>query len=119
VKLPHLDAWSERRRAIHSQYEAAAGENVRFVNTSTSAFVGHLAVIRTDDRARAQRILEQHGVRTDIHYPIADHQQPVFEGAIQSLPVTEAAAQQILSLPLFPELTDDEVSRVVAALREI
>jgi len=119
VKLPLLDAWNERRRVIHFQYELAASDTVRFVNSSSPAFVAHLAVIRVQDRARAQEILEAHGVRTDVHYPIADHQQPVAEDSTVSLPVTEVAAEQILSLPLFPELSDAEVARVVAALMEI
>jgi aminotransferase EvaB len=119
VKLPYLDAWNERRRAVHSIYERAASGGARFVNTSGPGFVAHLAVIRTDDRARAQDIFVRHGVRTDVHYPIADHHQPIANDSGLSLAVTENAAQQILSVPLFPELTDDEIARVSMAIQEI
>jgi aminotransferase EvaB len=120
TKLPHLDAWSDRRREIHVAYEQAIGSGARMVNRSNPGFVGHLAVIEADDRPRAQAILAEHGVRSDIHYPISDHEQPIAtNGSLVPLPVTEAATEHILSVPLFPELTADEVSRVAAALSEI
>jgi aminotransferase EvaB len=120
VKLPYLDGWNERRRQIHSQYEQAIGPGARLVNSSSPAFVGHLAVIETADRERAQAILAARGVRTDVHYPIADHKQAIVADEVApSLPVTETAAGRILSIPLFPELRDDEVATVCAALTEL
>ena len=119
TKLPHLDDWNERRREIHTRYEAAIGSGGRLVNVSSPAFVGHLAVVEVDDRPRTIAILAEHGVRSDVHYPIADHHQPIAQHAPVSLPVTEAAAQRIISVPLFPELTASEVSRVSAALAAI
>lgn len=117
LKLPHLDVWNERRRAIHAAYESAA-PHVRFVNTSSESFVGHLAVIEVDDRDTVVADLASAGIGTDIHYPIPDHRQPVFSDGDLALPATERAAGRVLSVPLFPELTDDEVSRVGAALAE-
>jgi aminotransferase EvaB len=119
TKLPHLDTWNERRRSIHAEYEAAIGAGGRMVNTANPGFVGHLAVLDVDDRERARALLTEHGVRSDIHYPIADHRQPIATGPTPSLPVTEAAIERILSVPLFPELTASEVARVSTALAAI
>jgi aminotransferase EvaB len=120
VKLPLLDAWNERRRDIHRRYEAGAEQSSarpvsRAVNES---FIGHLAVFVSPDRDAARETLTAAGVRTDVHYPTPDHRQPLFaaDGQTASLPVTERAAEGILSLPLFPELRDDEVDRIVDAL---
>jgi aminotransferase EvaB len=119
VKLPHLDDWNDRRRAIHRLYEDAIGPGGRLVNRAGDSFVAHLAVIEVADRPHAQAVLDRHGIGTSIHYPIPDHAQPVATGGPVSLPVTEAAAEHILSIPLFPELTTDEVERVTLALREL
>lgn len=117
-RLPQLDAWNQRRREIHQQYEAAVSPNARLVNTASESFIGHLAVLEVDDRDGVRdRLLEQ-GIRTDVHYPIPDHRQPLIagEGTRPPLPVTERAVGRILSLPLFPELRDDEIDRICAAL---
>lgn len=119
VKLQHLDEWNQRRRDIHSAYESSVGSGARMVNRSSPSFVGHLAVLETDDRERAQAIMAQHGIRTDVHYPIPDHKQPIADGTDISLPVTEAAAAKILSVPLFPELTDSEVETIADALAKV
>ena len=88
----------------------------RFVNVADAGYTGHLAVIPVADRADAMRHFDEFGIQTDIH-PDSDHQQPIAGGPSQwQLPVTESAASRILSLPSFPELTDDEVHRVERAL---
>ena len=120
VKLPQLDAWNDRRREIHRVYEGAVGDGARMVNRAGESYVAHLAVIEAADRAHAQEVFARHGVRVDIHYPIPDHRQAIAdEGESWSLPVTEAAANHILSIPLFPELTSAEVDRVATALGEV
>jgi len=120
AKLPHLDRWSDRRREIHLSYEQSIGAGGRMVNRANPGFVGHLAVLDVNDRERAQSILAERGIRSDIHYPISDHKQPIAAGgSIVPLPVTDAATERILSVPLFPELTAVEVARVSAALAEI
>ncbi|WP_198415852.1 DegT/DnrJ/EryC1/StrS family aminotransferase [Cryobacterium algoricola] len=120
VKLPFLDAWNDRRREIHQRYEAAVPAGVRMVNHAQDGYVGHLAVIETADREKTRTLLTEAGIHTDVHYPIPDHKQPILAGTIQpSLPVTEAAAERILSLPLFPELEDSEVDRITDVLKRI
>jgi len=120
AKLPRLAGWNDRRRDIHRRYEDSASSGVRFVNTVGDHFVGHLAVVQVDDRDAARAVFARHGVTTDVHYPIPDHLQPVALGGSQvALPVTERAAERILSLPLFPELTEAEIERVCSAIAEV
>lgn len=120
VKLPLLDSWSDRRRAIHARYEAAATANVRFVNHAGPAFVGHLAVFEVADREAVRLQLKAAGIATDVHYPIPDHLQPLLaDQNVVSLPITEFLAGHILSLPLFPELTEPEIERIVDAIGRI
>ena len=120
VKLPYLDSWNGRRRNIHSEYEVAAGSGVRFVNTANDAFVGHLAVIETSDREQARAHFDAAGIRTDVHYPIPDHKQPLMSAtATRALPVTEGLASRILSVPLFPELRQREIDRVISVLERL
>jgi dTDP-4-amino-4,6-dideoxygalactose transaminase len=79
--------------------------------------VYHLAVLRVPDRARVQQHLADLGVQTLVHYPIPCHQQdPYRRFANGSLPAAERCAGQVLSLPMFPHMTDDQVARVCAAV---
>ena len=120
VKLPLLDSWNDRRRDIHRQYESAISPSARIVNRAHEGYVGHLAVIEIPDRKSVRELLTKLGIRTDVHYPTPDHMQPLSAGNPQpSLPVTEVAAGRILSLPLFPQLTDVEVNHVANALSRI
>jgi dTDP-4-amino-4,6-dideoxygalactose transaminase len=81
-----------------------------------SESVHHLYVVRTANRDGLAAHLAAHGVATAVHYPTPVHLQPAFGGERGSLPHAEAAAAEVLSLPIFPELTDAEVARVVAVL---
>jgi dTDP-4-amino-4,6-dideoxygalactose transaminase len=121
AKLPHLDALNERRRQIHSRYEAAVSGSLRLVNVSSESFTAHLAVLNSDDRAADRESFKQAGIGTDVHYPIPDNKQdfPSARPEPVSLPVTERAAQTVFSVPMFPELTDDEVDRVCAVLAAV
>jgi dTDP-3-amino-2,3,6-trideoxy-4-keto-D-glucose/dTDP-3-amino-3,4,6-trideoxy-alpha-D-glucose/dTDP-2,6-dideoxy-D-kanosamine transaminase len=118
VRLPHLDADNERRRDIHRRYEAATPG---MVNRASARFNAHLAVMRAVDRDAARASLDLAGVSTDVHYPVPDHLQafPVVPPESVSLPVTERAADVILSLPMFLGMREDEVERVCAAVSGI
>jgi len=78
----------------------------------------HLAVILTADRERAIADLERSGVSTSIHFPIPDHRQPHLAGGAPAapLPITEYACAHVLTIPLFPELHEDEVARICETL---
>lgn len=117
VKLPLLNAWNENRREIHSQYESAASDAIKLVNRAQPSYVGHLAVAEVEDRERFVAHLTAHGISSDIHYPIPDHRQPLADPNLPSLPNTESLATKIVSIPLFPTMTAEEISTVSRALR--
>jgi dTDP-4-amino-4,6-dideoxygalactose transaminase len=81
--------------------------------------VFHLYVIRTNQRDALREQLEQLGIHAGIHYPVPCHLQPAcapFSPGIGSLPVTESMASEILSLPMFPELREDEIDYIAEAI---
>ncbi|KGA20962.1 hypothetical protein GM51_4445 [freshwater metagenome] len=121
AKLPLLEEKNARRRQIHQQYEDAVPAGFRMVNTSNSAFTAHLAVVECSEPDSARRALKARGISTDVHYPIPDHQQkfPGFNPRQMPLAVTEHLATRIFTLPLFPELTEDEVLHVCESLRTL
>lgn len=121
VKLPQLDQRNERRRAIWRQYRDALGGKLKLVGSDDASFVAHLCVLLVPDREGLRQRLMDAGIATDIHYPIPDHRQPVWGGRFDkvSLPVAERACAEVLSLPCFPEMTDQEVSQVAEALRKV
>lgn len=116
-RLPHVDAWNERRRWIIERYADAACERIRVLGADGPWHSAHLCVLETHDATELARHLELHDVQTAIHYPIPDHLQPAFATEqFAPLPVTEDLVGRILSLPCFPELEDAEVSQVCGAL---
>jgi dTDP-4-amino-4,6-dideoxygalactose transaminase len=123
VKLGHLEAWTERRRALAALYrDELAGSGVELpAEREGVRAVYHLFVIRHPRRDALAARLKERGVGTLIHYPIPLHLQPAFAhlgGRTGELPVAERAAEQILSLPLQPELDDATARAVAAAVRE-
>jgi aminotransferase EvaB len=122
VQLPHLADRNARRRGLVRRYTQSLSEQSGvFVATESDDYVGHLAVFLARDRASATMTLNERGVATDVHYPVLDHQQPVWKGAYDdvNLPVAEAAVRRILTVPCFPELRDDELDRICAALEHV
>lgn len=119
VKLPLLDSQNERRRQIHSHFESAEHAGIRVLNRSSESFIGHLAVVVAEDRDGARETMHAASIRTDVHYPIPDHKQhfPHFTPRLMPLEVTEWASRAIFSVPLFPELTEEEVRRITEALQ--
>lgn len=107
VKLPHLDAWNARRREISALYSQLLDGAVTTPALPGEDDVAHLYVIRSPHRDRLRAKLDARGIATDIHYPVPEH----------DLPVTRDCAAAILTLPCFPEMTDDEVRRVADAVR--
>ncbi|QVI86746.1 DegT/DnrJ/EryC1/StrS family aminotransferase [Pseudomonas viridiflava] len=118
IKLPHLDTWNDQRRSIAKRYsEAFAGFNMQLPCSVADDYVGHLYVVRVEDRAAFAAALKEKQVSTDIHYPIADHKQPAYNAtASVALDVTEHSCDTVISLPCFPGLTDEEVNRVIDAV---
>jgi dTDP-4-amino-4,6-dideoxygalactose transaminase len=116
TKLPHVDEWTTRRRAIVAHYrEGLNNERIRPPPATDDDDVAHLCVVQVADREPLRAHLARHGIGHDVHYPVPDHRQPAFQAASpdSSLPVTERAAREVLSLPCFPEMTDAEVDEVI------
>jgi aminotransferase EvaB len=119
IGLPYLDGFNERRRAIAGRYaEACKGAGMQPVTGANCETVAHLAVVRTNDRGGLRAVLREHGIETDIHYPVPDHRQPGLEPPVRTTDLRECerAADEILTLPCFPQMTDEEVGRVAGAI---
>ena len=123
AKLQHLDVQNVRRQAIAAAYdEALRGTSLAPpARRDGVGHVFHLYVLRAPDRASLQARLRAAGIGTGIHYPSPVHLQPAYRERIAIGPsgcrATEIAAQQVLSLPIYPELTDGQVAQVCEALR--
>jgi dTDP-4-amino-4,6-dideoxygalactose transaminase len=120
VKLKHLAGWNAKRRERAAEYNrlfAAAEAGVRTpYEPSWSRAVYHLYVVRTEDREGLMAHLGKAGIGTGIHYPIPLHRQRAYESLgykVGDFPVTEKVASQIVSLPMFPNLTAEQQGRVV------
>lgn len=115
VKLAHLDRWNERRRSIAAQYHS--GIRGPELPVETGKHVYHQYILRSDRRDDLKESLARRGITTLIHYPTPLHRQEAFgEYAGYDLPVTETTARRILSLPMYPELLDENVEKVIAAV---
>jgi len=125
VKLRHLEAWNESRRSIAHRYHellSDLGEGIVLPHEAEwTRGVYHLYVVRVQDRESLQAYLGEAGIGTGIHYPIPLHLQKAYTGSGYQrgdFPVTERIAQQIVSLPMFPQLRDDQQVAVVEKVIE-
>lgn len=119
VKLKHLDDDNSRRREIAKFYrENIKNKNIILPETyDEKAHVWHLFVIRTANRKRLEKHLNENGIQTNIHYPTAPHRQECYEEwKNYSFPVTEKIHNEVLSLPISPVLSDNELSKVIKSL---
>lgn len=123
AKLPHLTSWNEKRRQHAAMYNNLL-RDLPLITPSELAdnrHVYHLYVIRVANRDELQAYLKERGVFTGIHYPVPIHlQQSVTELGYkaESLPVTESVTSEILSLPMYAELTDEQINYVVDCIKE-
>lgn len=121
IKLPNLDAENEVRRKIAKRYLTEI-KNPKMVLPNwdfTNHHVFHLFVIRTQNRDELQKYLLQNEIETMIHYPIAPHKQKAFsEWNLLSFPITEQIHNEVLSLPMSPVMTTDEVTKVIEKLNQ-
>ena len=124
VKLRHLEPWTEARRIIAAKYNEllADSELARPSEMPWARHVYHAYTLRADDRDALQAALQEKGVQTGIHYPVPVHLQPAYAELVQmplSLPESEKAAAEVFSLPVFPELTDEQIQTVTTALTSL
>lgn len=116
VKLPYLDADNERRREIATRYCAEIKNQLIELpsNPSDESMVWHVFAVTCSRRDELQKYLAEHGIQTVIHYPIPPHKQPCYaEWNRESYPITERIHREILSLPISPVLTEEEVNVVI------
>lgn len=122
VKLRYLDEWNGARRNHAAAYTQLLADAVICPQAAPNVEpVYHLYVIRTDDRDGLQTYLRQQGIATVIHYPTPPHLQPAYHALCYrrgDFPITESYAGQILSLPLYPELTAAQLHYVVDSVRD-
>ena len=123
-KLPLLDRWTEERRAAAAAYSEALdgiGDLVLPAVAGGSEPVWHLYVVRTQDPQRLAEFLDDRGVKTGRHYPEPAHLSPAYAGLGYeqgSFPVTEQVAAGLLSLPIFPGISETQIAAVVDAVTE-
>jgi dTDP-4-amino-4,6-dideoxygalactose transaminase len=122
VKLPHLDAWNAARRRHAAAYGARLPKTVhRPAEAAKAEHIYHLYVIETENRDRVQQRLRARQIDTGIHYPVPAHLQ---EACVPlgykagDFPATEAAAARILSLPMYPELTGEQIDYVAEGVAD-
>lgn len=124
VKLKYLEKWNELRKN-HADYYKEILADTEVVLPSEMAFVKHvyhLFVVRVRNRSSVQKYLASKGIVTGIHYPIPVHLADAYKSLnLQSgsFPITEQYSQAILSLPMYPELTANQISYIVDSLKEI
>jgi dTDP-4-amino-4,6-dideoxygalactose transaminase len=123
VKLRHLDKWTEARRSRAKLYaKELAGTSLGIPQEMPYArHVYHVYSVRTEGRNALKQKLADRGIQTAAHYPLPIHLHDVYRDPAfpeGSLPHSEAAARQVLCLPVYPELSDDSVREVAAALKE-
>jgi dTDP-4-amino-4,6-dideoxygalactose transaminase len=127
VKLPHLNDWTAARRRNADRYDAMFASSglagtVRLpVRDANSTHIFHQYVIRVPQRERLRAHLQERGVGTEVYYPVPLHLQPCFRGlgySAGAFPAAEAAASDVLALPIYGELSEDQQFWVVEAIRE-
>ena len=122
VKLRYLEAWTETRRRHAAEYarQLAGTPAVTPVERPGTRHVYHVYVVRLPQRDGWRARLGEAGVQTGVHYPIPVHLQPAYRDlghTAGDFPVSERAAAEVLSLPMFPELTTEQIATVSALLR--
>ena len=121
VRLRHLEADNQRRREIAAFYrEKITNPLITLPEAKDEVgHVWHLFVVRTSERDRFQKYLESEGIQTVIHYPTPPHKQPAYkEWSELSFPLSEQIHREVISLPISPVMTQEEINKVVAVVNE-
>lgn len=124
VKLRCLDAWNQRRRAVASLYRRLLVPDLLALPPEDrgSESVYHMFVVRTPFREALRQKLQDQGIETGIHYPVPLHLQPAYSALWHragDFPESERAAGEVLSLPMFPDMTPEQVKRVALAVTDV
>jgi dTDP-4-amino-4,6-dideoxygalactose transaminase len=123
VKLAHLEGWNASRRAIAARYNEAFGgtEGLQLPQAANHVeHVYHQFVVQVEERDSMVEYLHENGIYCGVHYPVPVHMHSAYESAgwrEGQFPVSERLAQRILSLPMFPEMTQDQIETVVGVVQ--
>lgn len=123
VKLPHLDRWEERRREIARHYDNLLADVPEVVTPFVLPGVQHVYhqyTIRARSRDDLAKYLQEQGIGSMIYYPLPLHLQKMYDSlgyAEGDLPESERAAREVLSLPMYPELGEEQIERIAGAIR--
>ncbi len=121
VKLPYLKTWNDQRRAIAQKYNEKLADLTGIITPKiTPGHVVHQYTVRVLDGKRDQVVeyLRGLGISTMIYYPIPQDRLPVYDGKYDRLPVSEELAAEVISLPMWPELADEQIEQITTALVE-
>jgi len=122
VKLAHLEDWTTARRRIAARYSSGLADTGLVLPTEApwATHVYHLYVVRAQARGELLRGLQGAGIGAGIHYPVPLHRQPAYAALANSvLPETERAAAEVVSLPVFPEMSDADVDYVIDVVHRL
>lgn len=122
VKLPYVDDWSARRTAHAELYTSLLGDCVspRPKPLPGCTEANHIYAVEVDDRDRLRELLRENGIETGVHYPLPAHLQPAYSGLAYhqgDFPISERIASRTLSLPIFAELTHQQIDQICHAMR--
>ena len=116
LKLNYIDGWNNKRREIVNRYQSVASNKLVFQAAEPNAVaVHHLCVVTTENKDEFLKYLDENGVGYAFHYPIPCHLQKAYallNYKLGDFPHSEYLASHCISLPLFPEMSDEEISRV-------
>lgn len=119
AKLPYLDSWIQRKREIAAYYDRELQGLVKLIKRQPGVDHGYYVyVIQTPQRNSLQAYLEQQGISTNVHYATTTHTQPAFAPWYKSCPVAEQTVQEILSLPSWYSLTDDQLKYITDSVKD-
>jgi len=122
AKLPYLNTWIDKRRKCAEQYSKALPASVKTPHEASGRkHTYYMYVIRTDNREKLMQHLKGNGIECGIHYPIPLHLQPAYKSLEYKqgdFPVTEKAAKEILSIPLYPELDTEKIDTIIKNISE-
>jgi dTDP-4-amino-4,6-dideoxygalactose transaminase len=116
IKLRDLDTRNDARRRIAERLDSGLSDCALQLLSGGEDHVYHQYVVRSADRDSLRESLQREGIATGVHYPVALHRTPAYQGlGAPALPGAEALAESVCSLPMFPEMSDNQLDRVVAA----
>jgi len=123
VKLKHLDAWNAKRRKHAIKYnELLRDTGLKLpLEQKGRKHIYHIYAIASEKRDELQKFLLKEGIETSVHYPLPIHLQPAYKGLgikKNSLPVSEKASQQVLSLPIYPELAEEDIVKTGESIKK-